>query len=745
MQILNYFIVVAVEMKKNNIEILSIYILLALAIIVRLGQENKMSVKRKSLRNWIFLIASFVLIISSYIIVVPSISLILKLISFLFSAFSIIFSSSRLIYQISDTIEQSGLVYTVEEASGPSKGEMLWHGVEEARERYNSKPQRKKSNIKHIIAVNKIFFISGVPVFAHKFKWVMSITARNEQFYHIQNRLSEFFPQYNWSGSKNGKYWVLFAFPKGNKPLIQNYTSKYSNIFPWYIVPIGSSDCSTKKDRTNSLYLWKLHEGKTKEELAYKSLLKTKEYSNNDFIESAKPAPMALIIGGTGGGKSVLLKTIISHFIIHNVDLYISDPKGGAEFGLLKCIPNIKNVGITLEENYEIFKEFLLSMFQRYQSMGKLGISELPLNGIVDIGNRISIGGIIFNRDEEVIIENNNNIQKTITAEEIQPGMKVVIRGNKDFNVPDHWVLVTTSNYKNGGKYFFRPMVFIADEYAQLVSEKNNSKIAINMIDEIKSTVDAISRLGRAANIHMIIATQSATNSLFSNSFKNNIHFKVICGAVPQDISRLIIGSEDGENIPSSPAGMSLFMARDRQNLSQAMYTKTEDILRVSNLNNNYIKSIKNGTVSIPKKEIITFEVFEDAQIRKNVTQPEIKTKQVLKIGNKQVKVNDSKKDVEVTINKEVVSYAKKELSVESLNLPEFSIKSIEGIITEEEKMENYNSNIVSKDTTSLLSVKDDSFIEIISTDDSEIITGFNSEVKLDEEKSDFSDDLILM
>lgn len=131
-------------------------------------------------------------------------------------------------------------------------------------------------------------------------------------------------------------------------------------------------------------------------------------------------------------------------------------------------------------------------------------------------------------------------------------------------------------------------MIFISDEHAQLLSFNDSTPLEIlNQIDEIRTMVESIARLGRATNIHLILATQSINNTLFPASLKNNLHFRSICGPVTQDISRSIIGTEEGETIPTEPAGMYLSYCKNNTVMYQGFYTTAEDVIKINKYNHN--------------------------------------------------------------------------------------------------------------------------------------------------------------
>lgn len=553
--------------------------------------ENQLQLRRKVYKTWTIYGITISMLLISYFIVVSSISFGIKLLALMFwIIYFFVMGGHKLSAQIQSAIYSGGIVYDNQTVKGPSRLSEIWEGKGEAMRKWEEESKAPPVPISHGISFKRITFISGVPVLSHTFKFVMSATAQKEQFYRVQNQLQEYLNEYNWLGMRQGKKYIITAFPKSKKNVILHYQNELSKILPWYIIPLGAQDTSTKQTINDSMMFWKMHENNE----FCNTLIKPKApMENNQNFREAKEAPMGLICGGTGGGKSVMLKTIITHLVSkHNVKLYLSDPKGGAEFASLKTIPEVEVVAIDLYSTYEVFKEFLVSMSQRYHAMGKLGINKLPLDGKVNIDGFVMVNGEIFEENETVLVRRSEvDPPHEIRASQIQPGMDIVIEGNKEFRIPSHWIQVTSDNLQMNGEIEMNPMVFISDEYAQLCSNPSNNMKEESMIDEIKIAVESIARLGRAANIHIIIATQSATNALFPASFKNNLHFRAICGAVTQEISRMIIGTEDGENIPSDPVGMILAYTRGKINLYQGFLTETKHIINNSSKSNKEIQS----------------------------------------------------------------------------------------------------------------------------------------------------------
>lgn len=609
----------------NAITLVAMIIYLTVAILI---VENKIIIKRKTYVNLLIFLLSITFSFISFFMTVATISFAINLVITFIWMVLILFGSNA-DRQVHSAIYDGGLVFEGE-YDGPTSLQILWNGKQEAMKRASRKSM-PPARISSGISFSSVGWSFGIPIFPHYWKWTMNATANMEQFYRVQSQLNQYYQEYNWVGARKGKYFTITAYPKNARRKSINFDKKISDALPWYIVPLGSSDSN---QMPQSLYVWKMHGD-------ISDLKKCKFLDGNIHWNSIPECPMALVAGGTGGGKSVLLKTIIAHLVSkHDVELYISDPKGGAEFGSLENLNEIKAVAKNIQESYEVFKNFLLQMSKRYNAMGKLGVNQLPLDGMVSLNGYVSADETIFKESDLVHIRFNGE-EKDILAGSLQPGMDVVIPENRDFRIPAHWKQLNSENLKIGGSIKFNPMVFIADEYTQLIEGSNDPR-DLSMIDEIERAVESISRLGRAANIHIVIATQSPTNSLFPQSLKNNLHFRTICGSVTQDISRMIVGTEEGEIIPTEPIGTYLGYAKGNTALYQGFFTESKTIIKLSKMiKRNKTNSCNESTVKKP----ITFDIYTkcDASEKSNgtrISSTESYAKAPLKLNRGKIKLN---------------------------------------------------------------------------------------------------------
>lgn len=72
---------------------------------------------------------------------------------------------------------------------------------------------------------------------------------------------------------------------------------------------------------------------------------------------------------------------------------------------------------------------------------------------------------------------------------------------------------------------------------------------------EAAMIIGSIARLGRAAGVHMVIATQRPDATLLSGEVKANLGVRINCGHTDSTASSMILGSGEGYRVKSNPRG----------------------------------------------------------------------------------------------------------------------------------------------------------------------------------------------
>jgi len=98
---------------------------------------------------------------------------------------------------------------------------------------------------------------------------------------------------------------------------------------------------------------------------------------------------------------------------------------------------------------------------------------------------------------------------------------------------------------KRGGDYLKRKVLFI-DELAELMStsDKETSKI-------IKECLETLTRLSRAAGIHLILGIQRPDSTIISGQIKNNVPFRICGRFVDKGPSVIMFGNAIASSLPN--------------------------------------------------------------------------------------------------------------------------------------------------------------------------------------------------
>lgn len=123
-------------------------------------------------------------------------------------------------------------------------------------------------------------------------------------------------------------------------------------------------------------------------------------------------------------------------------------------------------------------------------------------------------------------------------------------------------------------------LICVVDELAEFLGDTStrDRKKRDNM-DRFDQALIQIARLGRAAHIHLLLATQTPSANLFSTDLKSNLGYRFICGYVDANISRMAIDSESGTSLPSDKKGMYLGWVGSKECNFQGYYTSQKEVL----------------------------------------------------------------------------------------------------------------------------------------------------------------------
>ena len=342
-----------------------------------------------------------------------------------------------------------------------------------------------------------------------------------------------------------------------------------SKTLPWYLIPIGVESSYTNLVETNTALFWKMHNTPKYEEfkydlaikrgkkpvkqpkpiklekgISYTDLLATYELGVNDFIRILRSGSSALVMNHDDNS---LINILTAHFASHGGNVYVIDFRDNEDVQKLAVLNGVRCVANNLQEAYEVIKWMLYISTQRYAGLMKLGIKHLPLNNVVHLGSRVVINGTIMNANERLHTRIAGD-DKDIIAQDVQPGMEVVIAGQKVFRIPNHWEIADQSTIQIGGDLYIPPILFIFNGYDALINTKGDASIDTemrgfehsNISDEIMRNeiivaLDAITRFGKQVNIHTVITTNTVNDSILPVTFKDVLDVRISAGVGEYD------------------------------------------------------------------------------------------------------------------------------------------------------------------------------------------------------------------
>lgn len=104
-------------------------------------------------------------------------------------------------------------------------------------------------------------------------------------------------------------------------------------------------------------------------------------------------------------------------------------------------------------------------------------------------------------------------------------------------------------------------LLVMIDEAGELLSEGSSSggtdeqKEISKLKGEASELIGSIARLGRAAGVHLVIATQRPDATLIKGETKANLHVRINCGRTDGNASSMILGSSEGTRVRPKPRG----------------------------------------------------------------------------------------------------------------------------------------------------------------------------------------------
>lgn len=195
--------------------------------------------------------------------------------------------------------------------------------------------------------------------------------------------------------------------------------------------------------------------------------------------------PHLLYGGGSGSGKSQLVKLSAYESIMLGAKVYIYDGKGGLDF------PPFFHKNCKIITNKQQFFAFLEKIIP---SRGSINCEEDNLS--------------IMDKRREVLLASHSR------------------------NVTEH--------NQHNCKPFLPRILIIVDELAEVLDKMGLSKEEKEKIAKIESALSTIARLGRALGVHLLLSTQRPDSEIIRGQIKANIGYKC-CGRSDKILSQIIL------------------------------------------------------------------------------------------------------------------------------------------------------------------------------------------------------------
>ena len=277
-----------------------------------------------------------------------------------------------------------------------------------------------------------------------------------------------------------------------------------------------------------------------------------KDISGKAVVANLAKMPHLLIAGTTGSGKSVMTNTLISSLLYHNapsdMKLIIVDPKQ-VEMVQYNDIPHLLTPIITsVEKALSAMKWAVNEMEKRYTIM-----AEEKVKNIVDYNTKMA------NRAEAASKK---------AAEDKTVGKSAEAKDGDDVDAGDE---VSVDTHQDERMPY---IVVIIDEMADLMMMAGK---------DLEMLIVRIAQKGRAAGIHLVLATQRPEAKVITGLIKANIPGKIAFAVGSQIDSRIMLDQPGAEKLLGKGDMLMLtteMMGKPRR--IQGAWASDEDIAKVT-------------------------------------------------------------------------------------------------------------------------------------------------------------------
>lgn len=123
-------------------------------------------------------------------------------------------------------------------------------------------------------------------------------------------------------------------------------------------------------------------------------------------------------------------------------------------------------------------------------------------------------------------------------------------------------------------------LMIMIDEAGELLSPTGAKTDEAKEADELKGEaimlIGSIARLGRAAGVHLVIATQRPDASLIPGEVRDNLAVRIGCGPLKPGGSIMMFDSNIGQRIHANPKGGMYVQIHGRGNMGQGFFAPND-------------------------------------------------------------------------------------------------------------------------------------------------------------------------
>lgn len=306
-----------------------------------------------------------------------------------------------------------------------------------------------------------------------------------------------------------------------------------------------------------------------------------KDIIGNTIVADLAKLPHLLIGGTTGSGKSVMLNTLLISLLFHNkpsdLNLIIVDPKK-VEMPAYADIPHL--IAPIINESSKALSALeyaVCEMLSRYDKMKDQGVKKID-----EYNEKMAMRAAEAKRTPK-------NTNLTITPGDPEAKPATISEQTKIEKMPY--------------------LVVVIDEMSDLMmGDKNRAK-------EIEARVVRIAQLGRAAGVHVVLATQSPRKDIITGLIKANVPSVLGFTVKNHTESGIMLGQTGAEKLLNH--GDALFLSNDAGGKPvrvQGAFISNSDLNNTTNyireqwkklghtLGSNYRDDVTNKTVAVGGK-----------------------------------------------------------------------------------------------------------------------------------------------